>query len=138
VHVRKRVRSRSLSQDQASPSHRIRVIAVYIVQIKLDPGIISDVFRIVDSDQVFTDPSNSHQGVRYHLCHDVSEADVVVTAVRMRRRLERHIDWDIAVRSSSLSLCYRRLIGYHSESKGDRHPAVASGFGSGWQTIALR
>lgn len=98
----KRARSRPPSQNQASS--RTRTIRIYIVQTKLHPEIISDLFRIADGDQVFADPldASHHHGVRFRLCRDVGEADIIVTAVHMRRRLERHVDWDIVVRSSSL------------------------------------
>jgi DNA polymerase mu len=102
----KRVRSQSPSEGQASSNTRLTDIAIYIVQTKLNHEITAELFRIAEGDQVFVDPSGKHHGVRFHLCHDVGEAEVIVTAVHMRRRLERHIDWEIAVRSSSLSLPY--------------------------------
>jgi hypothetical protein len=101
----KRARSHPPSHNQASSSSRtIRVIKIYIVQTKLDPEIISDLFHIADGDQVFADSLDAghHDGVRFRLCRDVGEADIIVTAVHMRRRLERHVDWDIVVRSSFL------------------------------------
>lgn len=92
--TRPRARSRSPTHNQASSSSHITVITVYIVQAKLDPEIASDLFRVTEGDRVFKDGHDN--GVRFHLCHDVGEAEVVVTAVHMRRRLERHIDWEIA------------------------------------------
>ena len=32
------------------------------------------------------------------VCKNAKDADVIITAVSMRRRLERHVPWDIAVR----------------------------------------
>lgn len=101
----KRARSRSPSHDQASSSSHITVITVYIVQAKLDPEIVSDLFRVAEGDRVFED--GHRNGIKFRLCHDVGEAEVVVTAVHMRRRLERHIDWEIAVCETSFVLSYR-------------------------------
>jgi len=135
----KRARSRSPSHDQASSSSHITVITVYIVQAKLDPEIVSDLFRVAEGDQVFED--GHRNGVRFNLCHDVGEAEVVVTAVHMRRRLERHIDWGIAVRETPFVLSYHnphRHVLCISERSGDSYPPVASGLGKARQAVTLR
>jgi hypothetical protein len=134
----KRLRSCSSSQDQAPSNSRITPVTVYIVQSKLDPELLSDLFRIAERDQIFTGTSDSnHEGVKFDLCHDVGEAEVVVTAVHMRRRLERHVDWEIVVRSWFLGQSYRTPDGLYSERKGDSYTSMASGLGSARQTDAL-
>jgi hypothetical protein len=104
----KRLRSRSpyaFQNRASSSSSRVTVIKVYIVQTKLDPETLLDLYRVVEGHQVFAEPSGS--GVRFDLCQDVDKAEVVVTAVHMRRRLERHVEWDIAVRNSSFGHSHR-------------------------------
>jgi predicted TIM-barrel fold metal-dependent hydrolase len=68
-------------KHDAQPLGRVKV---YVVQAKLTAEEIQELFRLVED--------NCEK-----LCRIVEEADVVVTNVRMRRRLERHIDWRLAV-----------------------------------------
>ncbi|KAM5545049.1 hypothetical protein V8D89_001160 [Ganoderma adspersum] len=56
---------------------------VFIVQAKLDVGTLSSLVGLADRET---------GGV----CKNAKDADVIVTAVSMRRRLERHVPWDIA------------------------------------------
>jgi hypothetical protein len=109
----KRLRSRSpyAFQNQVSSSSRVTVIKVYIVQTKLDPETLLELYRVVEGHQVFAEPSGS--GVKFDLCQDVDKAEVVVTAVHMRRRLERHVEWDIAVRNSSFGQSHRTTDGVY-------------------------
>jgi hypothetical protein len=61
--------------------------------------------------------------------------------VHMRRRLERHIDWEIAVRNLPLGLSYHNPKGHifcKSERPSNSNTSMASGIGSARQTIALR
>ncbi|KAL7277561.1 hypothetical protein ACG7TL_008484 [Trametes sanguinea] len=58
-------------------------IKVYIVQAKLDVPTIAELFGLAER----------HAG---GVCKDASEADVILTAISMRRRFERHVPWDIA------------------------------------------
>jgi DNA polymerase IV len=56
---------------------------VFVIQSKLDSDTLSRIDGIID-----------------RLCQrsgSAQEADVIVTAIRMRRRLERHLPWNIAL-----------------------------------------
>ena len=57
---------------------------VYIVQAKLDVESIATLIALADR----------HTG---GVCRNANDADVLITAVSMRRRLERHVPWEIAV-----------------------------------------
>ncbi|KAI8978206.1 Nucleotidyltransferase [Trametes punicea] len=58
-------------------------IKVYIVQAKLDIPTIAELFSLAER----------HTG---GVCKNAADADVILTAVSMRRRFERHVPWDIA------------------------------------------
>ena len=58
---------------------------VFIVQAKMDMRTLASLVGLADRET---------GGV----CKNAKDADVIVTAVSMRRRLERHVPWDIAVR----------------------------------------
>lgn len=79
--------------ESLRPSKRTRMgplekaipnVKIYIVQAKLDPSGVSELFKLAErhADRV---------------CSDVEDADVIITAIHMRRRLERHVLWDVAV-----------------------------------------
>nr|GAT57865.1 predicted protein [Mycena chlorophos] len=58
---------------------------VHIIQIKLAPGTIAELYALVSEyPQLMT------------LCPELDEAQVVVTGIHMRQRLERHLDWETA------------------------------------------
>lgn len=59
-------------------------VKIYIIQTKLASPAISRLFKLVEN----------HAG---KLCKNVDEADVVITAIRMRKRLERHVPPDMIV-----------------------------------------
>ncbi|KAF8070730.1 DNA polymerase mu [Lyophyllum atratum] len=80
--------SRSSSQ---SSSNEGQCIKVYILQAKLDAATIAELYALIDSQQ-----HAPHGGLHLELCGDPSDADVIVTNVRMKKRLERHLDWNIA------------------------------------------
>ena len=50
-----------------------------------------------------TSASNS-EAFRFQRC-DIESADILITAVRMRRRLERHLDWSLAVGRLPVPMC---------------------------------
>ncbi|KAJ7209759.1 hypothetical protein GGX14DRAFT_632007 [Mycena pura] len=82
-------------QDDSSSENVSRLptsspIKLYLVQAKLDAQEISELFSLVDR---LRDPDGAS---RLKLCQTAGEADIVVTTVRMRKRLERHIPWDLA------------------------------------------
>ena len=65
-------------------------IRVCIVDAKLDSSAVQEIHNLLES------PAN-HPSLRLEECSDVGKADVIVTAIHMRRRLERHLDWNLAV-----------------------------------------
>ncbi|KAI0628369.1 Nucleotidyltransferase [Trametes polyzona] len=58
-------------------------VKVFIVQAKLDVPTISELFALAERHTKC-------------VCKNAADADVIITAVSMRRRLERHVPWDIA------------------------------------------
>jgi DNA polymerase IV len=60
-------------------SHRI-----FILQAKLSQTDVSEIFDLADSADA-------------DVVSSPDEADIVITAIGMRKRLERHIDWNLAV-----------------------------------------
>lgn len=76
---------RKRSLGNASVGGALPDIKLFIVQAKLDEPTISELFALAEQ----------HAGA---LCDAIADADVVITAVRMRKRLERHLDWRLAVR----------------------------------------
>ncbi|GLB37723.1 putative DNA polymerase mu [Lyophyllum shimeji] len=58
---------------------------------KMDATAIAELYALIDSQQGF-----ANDGLLLELCAEPSEADVIISNVRMRKRLERHLDWDIA------------------------------------------
>ncbi|KAL0578921.1 hypothetical protein V5O48_003069 [Marasmius crinis-equi] len=90
--ARKRRRSISESSDHEIP------INVFIVDAKLDPGEMAELVSQVE-DSKFTE---------LKLCGNVQDSDIIVTAVRMRKRLERHIDWKVAHQKSIVTVEWLR------------------------------
>ena len=66
-------------------------LKIYIIQAKIDAKQISELVELVGNSDAT-------------LCTDPEESDVVITAISMRRRLERHISWDIAVSTTKCKL----------------------------------
>ncbi|KAJ2924272.1 hypothetical protein H1R20_g12822, partial [Candolleomyces eurysporus] len=78
----------SSSEDEARP------LRVYIVQAKLTPDAINELYQLVED---FASSHPETEAMEMELCSDAKKADIVVTAVHMKPRLERHIDWSIAI-----------------------------------------
>ncbi|KAL1723700.1 hypothetical protein EV715DRAFT_190444 [Schizophyllum commune] len=87
-----RKRQRSSSSSDSSDEHRR--LKVYIVQAKLDSDEVARLYNLVETHSV-------DGGLDFELAPNPNVADVIVTAVRMRKRLERHVDWELA-KSKSL------------------------------------
>ena len=66
----------------------LKGITVYLVQAKLDAASIEELLRLAERHT---------SGV----CSNPKDAHVIITAVGMRRRLERHMSWKVAVRLQS-------------------------------------
>jgi len=77
-------------------------LLVYILPGKILPDEMSELIMLVESYNLER-ASMSHQGqnlvqeLNLQLTGDAERASIIVTAIRMRQRLERHIDWRIAV-----------------------------------------
>ncbi len=94
------MRSSSLSSDSADERTRKRVrssspdpwdtgnkLKIYIVQAKIEENNLFELYHLIESSQV-----------QFELSSDFADADVIITNIRMKKRLERHIQWDVAVR----------------------------------------
>ena len=66
-------------------------VAVYVLQAKIDPETIGELYSLIEASR------SEAAAVQLTLCPKVADADVIITNVRMRKRLERHLDWKIAV-----------------------------------------
>lgn len=110
----------SESQSESShggPSKRRRVssprkdkpVLVYILQAKIHPEMMSELAMLVENYKVergnksLEGPSSISE-LNLELTGDVEKADVIVTATNMRQRLERHVEWRIAVCAYTLSI----------------------------------
>lgn len=63
------------------------------MQAKLDVQAIDELYSLIETTSNDTDA----HGLRLEPCPEVSHADIIITNVTMRRRLERHVDWNLAV-----------------------------------------
>ena len=69
---------------ELTSSKGLKDITVFIIQAKLDTQTIGELFDLAEISGVKLVPSPE-------------DADIVITGIRMRKRLERHIKWEIAV-----------------------------------------
>lgn len=70
-------------------------LRVYIIPAKLLPGVLENLVNLVEEHVAQHDHKAGAQNFR--MSADVDQADVIVTAVRTRPRLERHVSWEVAV-----------------------------------------
>lgn len=78
-------------------------IQVYIISAKLLPVALEDLVNLVENNA--TSQRDRAGACNLELTLDLDHADVIVTAVHTRPRLERHVRWEVAVRGS-LQLSY--------------------------------
>jgi hypothetical protein len=83
---RKRPR-RSSSPPFPDSDEEDEVLKVYVVQTKLAPEVVQELYDLVEAGS----------NLKLELTPNVEDANVIVTSVRMRSRLERHVGWQIAV-----------------------------------------
>jgi len=104
--------SKRAHTDSASPGPTVDtressvdryLIKVYIISAKLLPAALEDLVNLVENNA--TPQRNKAGACNLELTLDLDDADVVVTAVHTRPRLERHVRWEVAVRGS-LQLLY--------------------------------
>ncbi|KAH7921441.1 Nucleotidyltransferase [Leucogyrophana mollusca] len=101
----KRRRSSSpWNTEESSPEPP--TLRVHILSAKIDPHALSELFNLVegqkgvlkraDTSEPAQNAGATELDLRLELARDVHEADIIVTAVHMRQRLERHMKWEIA------------------------------------------
>jgi hypothetical protein len=103
----KRRKSGSLSpnpRDNLSHDNSQVSLKVHIIEAKLDAQTLSELVSIVEgcmehNRKPADNASGTAERLMVALAPDVQQADVVVTAIQMRRRLERHLDSKLAVGS---------------------------------------
>jgi hypothetical protein len=66
-----------------------RSLKVYIVQAKLDEKTIRELHDLIEH--------SSPHNLGLDLCNNAADADIILTNIGMKKRLERHVDWKIAV-----------------------------------------
>jgi DNA polymerase IV len=93
-------RLRSHSPQTFTP---IPTIKVYIVQAKLDVHTISDLFSVTESHRSQWKGKGKDRQLSLELCQVVNDAEIIITAIRMRKRLERHVDWEVAVSNTNVT-----------------------------------
>lgn len=81
------------------------VIKVYVLQSKMEEQTISHLFSLVENLASLPSKHDENTPFMLELCQNVREADVVLTNIRMRRRLERHMPWDLAVSLDGQKIC---------------------------------
>jgi len=86
------IKQRSSSPDTAHKSlvegsSKNISLKVYIVHTKIDGDTALELYNLLHSQQT--------PGLEQ--CANVADADIIITNIRMRRRLERHVDWMVAV-----------------------------------------
>ncbi|KAK0195769.1 hypothetical protein F5146DRAFT_1026996 [Armillaria mellea] len=91
----KRLKSSTAGSGSESPTVTISPLHVHIIEAKLKVKEIAELRSILESGEVFGDADSGQFQLVYEA--DAKDADVIVTAVKMKKRLERHIDWDLAV-----------------------------------------
>ena len=111
------------SSKQSTPTTTSKVlygVKIYVIQAKLSPSQIAELFTLAEKHC-------------RKLCRGVDEADVVLTAISMRKRLERHMTWETAVCVYYLSMALRYLTGCarFSSPRSLLHP-------NGWLTQLLQ
>ncbi|KAJ2917762.1 hypothetical protein MD484_g2678, partial [Candolleomyces efflorescens] len=75
------------AEDQTRP------LRVYIIQAKLTPDAINELYQLVED---FASSRLKTEAMEMVLCSDAKKADIIITAVHMKPRLERHINWSVA------------------------------------------
>ncbi|KAK0454621.1 hypothetical protein EV421DRAFT_1758007 [Armillaria borealis] len=91
----KRFKSSTAGSGSESPTVTVNPLRVHIIEAKLKVKEITELRSILESGEVFGDADSGQFQLVYEA--DAKDADVIVTAVKMKKRLERHIDWDLAV-----------------------------------------
>jgi DNA polymerase IV len=70
----------------SKPAKALPEVKLYIVQAKMHGPELAELILLAEQNCE-------------RLCSNIEEANVVVTAVTMGRRFERHVSWELAVRA---------------------------------------
>ena len=104
--TRSHKRLRSSSTCDGNSESMSRSLRVYIVQAKLDENTIHELHDLIEH-------SSPPHNLGLELCNNPADADIILTNIRMKKRLERHVDWKIAV-------CYHSSILHRSNNASCR------------------
>ncbi|KAJ7686516.1 DNA polymerase mu [Mycena rosella] len=74
------------------------VVKLYLVQAKLNAQSISELFSLAERHNLRVSKSQKDApgATKLELCSTPEESDIIITNVHMRKRLERHVEWDLA------------------------------------------
>lgn len=70
-------------------------LRIHVISVKLEPGVLEHLVNLVEKHAAQRGGKVGAQCLE--LTADSDHADVIVTAIHTRPRLERHIRWEIAV-----------------------------------------
>ncbi|KAJ4483506.1 DNA polymerase mu [Lentinula aciculospora] len=109
-------RRRSYLSDtytDASSDFQEQSLNVFILDAKMKPETIEELSSLIDNfhhfdKHPFLKEKEGSTQRQLRICSSVKDADVVVTVVQMRKRLERHVDWSIARRKAIVTPSWLR------------------------------
>ena len=68
--------------------------SIFLIQAKLEALEVGELLGLAEQHSV-------------SICSNPDDADIIVTAIRMRRRLERHVSWEVAVSAAPHIITFR-------------------------------
>lgn len=74
------------SDSELEVFHSADALKIYLLDEKLTADAVNNLYLLVDSIDGL------------ELCPNAEDADIIVTALRMTKRFQRHVDLDLAVR----------------------------------------
>lgn len=83
-------------------------LRVHVISAKLDPSALDDLINLVEKH--ISQRGGKVGAQILELTPDPDRADVVVTAIHTRPRLERHIRWEVIVCGLSSLVAYAALM----------------------------
>ena len=119
-HARKRIRSISVTSEW----DEISKLKIYIVQAKIEHKDLLDLFQLIEATQ--SKKGKARKSVQFVLVSDYADADVIITNIRMKKRLERHLQWNVAVSIHNTISWHFPQLCCNAETKGYRHTVVVT------------
>lgn len=80
-------RRRSVSPPRSDSDEEDEGLTVYIVQAKLAPDAIQELYDLIEVGS----------NLELEVTPNVEDANIIITSIHMRSRLERHVGWNVAV-----------------------------------------